>query len=388
MFGSKFRIGYCANVHSGRDLDEVKSNLNTYALKIREKLHPKQKMGIGLWLSATTLEQLDNQTAIDEFEIWLSERGLVPFTFNGFPFGDFHQDVVKHNVYLPTWADSSRLNYTSRLSEVLRGLLTEELESTISTVPIGWPSSNSEKDQQTKKLAAKNLRQVAQNLYQTRKSTGHVSRVAIEPEPGCLLDTAEDVIEFFNQDLLTGNSATDDIIRNHITVCHDVCHSAVMFESQQHAIESYRNHGIRIGKVQVSSAVEVDFTKLDADEKKAAFDQLKDFNEPRYLHQTCIQSDDGKVAFFEDLSLAIASAVEDPTGTWRVHFHVPIFAKQLNAISTTQHEIVQCLQHLDGDVKDFEVETYAWNVLPESQRNDSLIDGIAKELQWFYDLVN
>ena len=33
----------------------------------------------------------------------------MPFTFNGFPYGDFHQSVVKHRVYEPTWADAERL---------------------------------------------------------------------------------------------------------------------------------------------------------------------------------------------------------------------------------------------------------------------------------------
>ena len=33
-------------------------------------------------------------------------------------------------------------------------------------------------------------------------------------------------------------------------------------------------------------------------------------------------------------------------------------------------------------VRHFEVETYAWNVLPPELQRDSLADGIADELKW------
>jgi hypothetical protein len=36
---------------------------------------------------------------------------------------------------------------------------------------------------------------------------------------------------------------------------------------------------------------------------------------------------------------------------------------------------------------DWEVETYAWGVLPAALRPDSLAAGIARELQWFDQLV-
>jgi hypothetical protein len=40
------------------------------------------------------------------------------------------------------------------------------------------------------------------------------------------------------------------------------------------------------------------------------------------------------------------------------------------------------------DCKHFEVETYAWNVLPEELRVDDLAEGIAKEMQWVLDTVS
>ena len=33
---------------------------------------------------------------------------LLPFTFNGFPYGDFHSERVKDAVYRPDWAGDDR----------------------------------------------------------------------------------------------------------------------------------------------------------------------------------------------------------------------------------------------------------------------------------------
>ena len=38
----------------------------------------------------------------------------------------------------------------------------------------------------------------------------------------------------------------------------------------------------------------------------------------------------------------------------------------------------------DG-VRHFEVETYAWNVLPKELRTDDLAEGIAREILWLND---
>ena len=35
----------------------------------------------------------------------------------------------------------------------------------------------------------------------------------------------------------------------------------------------------------------------------------------------------------------------------------------------------------------FEVETYAWGVLPESLQVDQLSEGIAREMKWFAELL-
>ena len=55
-----------------------------------------------------------------------------------------------------------------------------------------------------------------------------------------------------------------------------------------------------------------------------------------------------------------------------MHFHVPIFLDHFALIHTTQDQIGECLAAIkpQDEINHFEVETYAWDVLPEDLRTD------------------
>src|SRR5262249_39715447 len=153
-------------------------------------------------------------------------------------------------------------------------------------------------------------------------------------------------------------------VRRHLGVCHDICHAAVMFEEQADVLRAYRDAGIGVGKVQVSSAVCVPFGSLPPEQRQAARDQLAGFAEDRYLHQTMVRGGTGEPVFHEDLPLALGSAA--PEGEWRIHFHVPIYLERFGLLCSSQPDIRACLAatRAFSEVRHFEVETYAWGVLP------------------------
>ena len=341
-------------------------------------------MGIGLWLAAPAVRQLREAHKLPEFASSLAECGLVPFTLNGFPQGDFHETVVKHRVYCPTWWEHDRAEYTLDLITALDALLPVGLEGSISTLPMAWGHPAPSREQMMR--AAKNLDQVIQRLARLEAKTGRLIYVCLEPEPGCVLQRSDDVVRFFEEVLWPVGSKSE--VQRYLRVCHDICHSAVMFEDQQDVLARYAAHGISVGKVQVSSAVCVDFDALGQAEQQQAKHALASFAEDRYLHQTSIRSaSDGEVRFFEDLPLALCEA---PTsGQWRVHFHVPIYLERFGPLRTTQDDIRRCLQAVGQhpDLRHFEVETYAWSVLPRELQQAELADGIALEMQWFADLA-
>ena len=187
-----------------------------------------------------------------------------------------------------------------------------------------------------------------------------------------MLDRAEHVVALFDQ------CFSSDETRAHLGVCHDICHSAVMFEEQDEALALYARHGIRVGKVQVSSAL-----ACHGAPKEIA--ELAQFAEARYLHQTCVLEGSGRARFFSDLDLALDAMLD---GFWRTHFHVPVYLESIGRLGTTSKEIPSALlaaSHIDPPC--FEVETYAWSVLPPHLRERDLAAGIAKELQFTRDAL-
>lgn len=381
-------IGYCTNVHAGSTLEQTKANIEQYAAKVKQIVSPNKPMGIGWWLSRQAVTELFTlgPDGLPKLKNWFSELGLIPFTCNGFPYGDFHQTKVKHSVYEPSWSTTDRVGYTHALIAILTEISPNFSHRSISTLPIGWPSPPCAKVDIDN--AAINLVNFAKSLREIADNTGVFIHLDLEPEPGCILQRSEDVVEFFENYMFPNARQLKipaETVLGHIRVCHDICHAAVMFEDQQAVIDRYKKAGIRIGKVQVSSAIKVQLDSLNTADKEQALKQLRSFAEDRYLHQTMIRLPDGKLKFFEDLPLALDSEIaQQQLGEWRVHFHVPIFLDQFELVQTTQSQIADCLDAIknDEDVLHFEVETYAWDVLPTDLQTDDLASGIAREINW------
>lgn len=339
-------------------------------------------MGIGLWLSAQSAHQtVAAEYGVRSLKEFHEERGLSAFTLNGFPYGDFHQTVVKHKVYEPDWGEEERFEYTLTLVSILTELLPEMGEGSISTLPIGWGKAANTRTDIDKAVSL--ILRLSEHLQENEIESGKLIHVDLEPEPGCYLDRCGDVIDFFKERLF--REGNEELVQRYLRVCYDICHSAVMFEDPTVSLDRYRSAGIRIGKAQVSSALKANFEGLGGEAREETLERLRGFQEDRYLHQTVIREGPGGFRFFEDLPAALASLSEGagPSGEWRVHFHVPLFLERAGNIGTTQEQIPQVLPLLlASGVKHFEVETYAWNVLPESLRAVGLADGIAKELEW------
>lgn len=396
------QVGYCTNVHAGRDLPSILRNIDQYSVPIRQMVDPELPMGVGLWFSEVSAKQaLDGQNLV-ALEHSLSKNQLVPFTFNGFPQGDFHREIVKHDVYLPTWWTEQRLEYTRNLVQILDRLLPAGQVGSISTLPIAWGSPKPSDDQMEQ--AASNLLTLARELRHRFETTGRRILIAIEPEPGCCLTDSRSFRSFYNRYFSAPRLSEQDAscAREFLTLCHDVCHAAVMFEDQQEEFRLLRQDGIAIGKVQVSSAIELDWDGLDVAGRRVAVDQLRKFAEDRYLHQTTwvepsSTSSGRSISLTEDLPKALGgiAALESLQGKWRVHFHVPIYLEGFESLSSTRGEILRCVDLLLKHGSEspnfsghFEIETYAWGVLPAELRQESLQRGIAKEFCWFLSLLS
>ncbi len=387
LLGRGSVLGYCTNVHAGTSWAQSQANLLRHAPAVRRAACPGELMGVGLWLSAASARQLIEGERIGVLRDLLAENGLFAYTLNGFPHGDFHQPVVKHSVYEPDWSEYERVQFTRDLVTILDGILPRGATGSISTLPVGWRRTFRGRPQRLDD-ARKNLLRLAEHLQRLERETNRLIHVDLEPEPGCVLQRGRDVVSFFKKYLLPGSDALD--VKRYLRVCHDVCHAAVMFEDQPRVIAAYDRAGIEVGKVQVSAALRVDFDRLNDPERRVAAAELAAFHERRYLHQTVVRDAAGRVAFFQDLPEALKKVGPEqvPVSEWRVHFHVPIYADRVGAVETTRPQIREAIDLLRGRVEHWEVETYAWGVLPAAMATETLAEGISRELAWLRDVAS
>lgn len=383
-------LGYCTNVHPGLSLNEIKANLIKHTLEVKRQVSPDTPMRVGLWLPANAVLEfmppsLDGELAhdkLDAFREWLESHGLYAYTLNGFPVTNFHEPVVKHLVYYPDWSAPERLNYTMALALILHGLLPQGTTGSISTLPIGWAET-------VDAGWADNLCDMIEFLAEFEEDTGRCIHLDVEPEPGCEIEDTMGLIMFLT--VLEMTSGIDPgVLRRHLRVCLDVCHTAVMFEEPTFMLEALRELGWSVGKVQISSALCAPFKGKKAAEKKEMRSYLERFVEDRYLHQTAIGvASSGKIKeFHEDLPKALA-AHSQGHNEWRIHYHLPVHLDQVGPLPTTQSHIIELLNAIkpEDGINHFEVETYAWSVLPDELQPQRLADGIAAEMRWAGDLL-
>jgi sugar phosphate isomerase/epimerase len=365
-------LSYCTNVHPAEDLDGILRQLDSYALPVRERVGV-DRLGLGLWLATDVAAGLAaDPDARRKLKAELTARGLTVETLNAFPYKGFHDQVVKHAVYVPRWTEPERLRYTldcvTVLSDLLAGAATY---GSISTLPLGWREPWTRTDDIQAALAFEEL---TTKLRHVAERDGRPIRIAVEPEPGCVLDTLDDAVGW-----LARHASPE-----YVGVCLDTCHLAVSFADPAEAVAGVHRAGLDVVKVQASAALHIEHPDTEA--ARAA---LEGFAEPRYLHQVRELAPTGEVRAADDLPEALGEL--PGTGPWRVHFHVPLHADPVAPLRSTAHVIGESLAAIratyDEPLPHVEVETYTWNVLPESHRQE-LVEGIAAELAWAEDQIS
>ena len=378
----RFDLTYCSNIHAGETWPEVRAALGAALPAIRQSLAHTGPFAVGLRLSQRAAEQLNRERrTLDEFRAFLRDgRYYVP-TINGFPYGAFHGERVKENVYLPDWRDDARVEYSNMLASLLATFLDDVgmPSGSVSTVPGAFKDEITSEDDV--RLMASNMLAHVGYLVRLRELTGVTVMLAIEPEPACFIETIAEAVDFFSRYLFESADLSVDDVRRHTGVCFDTCHMAVEFEDPAAAMDSLDAAGIRVPKFQISSALRVPQPSAGAPARAA----LMPFADGTYLHQV-VQQRDGKLSRFVDLPDALATP-GCSNCEWRIHFHVPVFLPSMGVLETTQPDLINALGVIGqrGEPACLEVETYTWDVLPAEYKTVDMHAAIARELVWVRD---
>jgi len=382
------RLGYCTNVHPYQDVDGMLTALRDAAVPLRQRLVARgelaadEPLGVGLWFPAGVARELarDASTLRETLAGWQ----LDAFTVNAFPYGSFHGDVVKDDVFRPAWGDPERLEYTLDASRALAALIDEGEVGSVST-HTGAYKAWGLPDTDPARIAA-GLLAAADGLAQLERDTGRRIVLGLEPEPLSFLETTDEVLAFFGDHLL----GAGDAARRHLGLCYDACHQAVEFEDMAASVSALATAGIPLAKVQLSSAFRLP-------DPRAARELLRPFAEDRWFHQVVLRHTDGSLERIADLPQALADERAVDAAEWRVHYHVPVFADALDdegdggrppRLFTTRPQLEELLSLLaDGrQATHLEIETYTWHAIPAERRRalgvESVVDCLEAEFRW------
>ncbi|WP_282051098.1 metabolite traffic protein EboE [Maribacter aquivivus] len=385
-------LTYCTNIHPGQDWKSTFESIKKHVPGIKKEVSKEQPFGLGLRLSNKASEELDLGTNMSDFKKWLDSNNLYVFTMNGFPYGNFHDERVKDMVHAPDWTTDDRLKYTKRLFRQLSELIPVGMNGGISTSPITYKYWH-KRESETKNafyVGAKNMLEVAKQLFKIEQATGTYLHLDIEPEPDGLLENSDEVLSFysdyllpigalfFKQELGLGQKESEELIKKYITICYDVCHFSLAYEEPKDTFAKFKKENIRVGKIQVSAALKILF---DGDIDDVIWEQLSQFNEPTYLHQVT-EIIDGKVKTYSDLPLVLEG--DRNHKELRAHYHVPIFLEKYGELFSTQDHILKTMNCIKSNPisEHLEIETYTWDVLPADLKQDLSVS-IIREIEWF-----
>ena len=370
-------LAYCTNVHPGETWDQTLDSLNRWTLKVKDQLNCSDPFAIGLRLSDRASRELMDEPRLLEFQRWLERHRCYVFTINGFPFGSFHGTRVKEQVYVPDWTSDQRFEYTKRLFDLLARLLPPDVEGSVSTLPGSFKEFIQHIDQLQR--IRDNIWSCVEHIARLSDRTGHELHLGLEPEPLGLFENSAETARFFDE--LRQQHPGDPRLDRHLGVNYDTCHFAVEFEEPRDAVALLQAHGIRFSKIHLSNA-------LKLRPSAAAVAQLAAFADDVYLHQVIARKDNGPLARFKDLPLALKRSMtksDRAAEEWRVHFHVPLHCHATGEFETTNDHVLGLLKLLQAQPRlcsHLEMETYTWAVLPDALKTRDVSEQIVNEYQW------
>jgi hypothetical protein len=383
-------LTYSTLVHPGDNWGEIWNSLTTYVPKVKERIAPKKRFGVSLRLAAESAQTLvNNRAEREKLKKFLGDNDMYLYTVNAFPYGPFKGQIVKEKVYEPDWRSEERTQYTINVAEVLADVCPEGSTPSIQTAPLGFKPRVT--GPEVVESFTEHLLRVTAHLVGLHDRTGRAIGVSLEPEPYCFLETTDEVVNYFTNHLYTGASAerlaklagipiseAHIALRRHVGTVFDICHQAVEYENISVSLQKLVDAGIPVFKLQEAAAIYV------PEVNERAIDVLHRYAQTIYLTQT-LEKKDGKFTMFLNLEDAFAAWKANPgPREWRTHIHVPVFLDDLGPFRTTRFAIEDALKfHKAKPVsRQLEIETYTWDVLPDSLKTGDIVDYVCRELEW------
>lgn len=331
----------------------------------RRELGTKDPLGLSLSLDSVAAAAIQNPAALEALRADLAQKNAYVITINGSLHRSPPAGILKEKAFQPDWRTQVRRVYTARLADLLAALLPEGTSGSIQTIPGSWKAWIIRPDDADRMV--REWMDTVVHLDGLVDRTGRVIHVGLEPEPGGYLESAGEVVDFYNSVLLPKGIAflrrrairdaahAEALIRRHIGICVDACHVAVQFEDLGEVLETYVSQGIRLSKVQLGAALEV-FNE------RSRIEALHPLVEPTLLRQVKAETRHGAIRSWNDLPDALRMVKDQPEyERLRIRFHRPLSwagDPRLNStVNTLTPAVFDRLRR--GDCEHLEVEVDA-----------------------------
>lgn len=362
-------ITYCMNVHQGETLETILAALEDVTIPLRNVLEPNAVFPVGLRLGAATAKTLRQPETLKRLQNFLCHNKLSVIGINGFPYGTFHGESIKEDVYLPDWTDARRIGYTQDLFYTLLQLPIAQMGTyypNVTTVPIGYKHSEGMPETIFDTLCA-----MALFLRKLEGFTGKRMCLAIEPEPDCLLETTQEVIDFFER--LWQSPGWSPAFRNYIGLCFDTCHFAVNYEDPLKSLQRIVAAKIPVVRIQVSAALAFHTT--------TPIEVLRPFVDREYLHQTRVVNETGEIERIADMTDEVLPQLIGKEG--RIHYHVPLAWEGTAVLKSTRETLTPAFwRYVRSGGWPLEIETYTYFVYPQALRCKTLSKWLLDDFVW------
>ncbi len=364
---------------------------------VRESLAPvnvaignEESVGVSVRLSQAALA--DPMLTAANLKAVLGEYGLYLAGISGVGISGGAKEQIHH----PDWRTEDRLSFMFAATNLLAdGADPDGPELGITTnafshrnwLDVDFPGNWA--------ALTLNLMRVVQHLATIRERTGITMHIDLEAEPGSVLRDTDDIIRFWNTWLLGRGSAmlsdrmqvTDgtaaDVVQRHVRLALDTAHAAVVRDDAATSLDRFADAGVGIGRLQVSSALEIDIPADDTGRVDVRA-QLARLQSDRLLQQVVATRDGVITARHEDLPDALA-AIDGAVGeTWRIHTHAPVLADRYGVWRSTRDDAAAWLRETavrGMDVGMVELRSANWDVVPADDRA-SVEEMVAREAEW------
>ncbi len=383
-------LTYSTLVHPADNWEQLWASLNTYLPKVKARFAGNKSFGVCIRLSASSAETLANSPAEREkLKKFLGDNDMYIYTANAFVYGHFKGAAVKEQVYEPDWRSEERTQYTINVANVLADVCPAGIAPSIQSAPLGFKGRVTGDD--VVAAYTNNVLRVVAHLIALESKTGRTVQLALEPEPFCFLETTDETVDYFTKHLYSGASVeklaklahvpiseANEALRRHLGIVYDICHQAVEYENITESLQKLVDAGIPVFKLQEAAALHM------PEVTQPVVDTLKRYAKTIYLTQT-MEKKNGKLTRYLNVDDAIAAFEKDPgPREWRTHIHVPVFLDDLGQFRTTRFAIEDALRfHKQKPLsRHLEVETYTWDMLPDSLKSADIVDYIYRELDW------